>query len=143
MNKATLQRIYHGDVTFGKLTFEWLKGQPDIYTIEPKWDNNKTDTSCIPQGLYNVIPHDSEDHPNTYRLLATPDRFNILIHNGNYASKVGSHESDTLGCILVGFGMDKSVPMVTNSVKALDWMRDNIVGNFCIEIRNNLPPEAK
>ena len=140
MNKATLQRISHGDVTFGMLTFHWLPLQPAIYTIERGWHNNQTDISCIPQGLYNVTSHNTKARPNCYRLLSVPNRTGVLIHNGNYASKVGNHEPDTKGCILVGLGMDKKVPMVTSSVKALDWMRENIIGNWCIEVRNCLPP---
>lgn len=138
MNQATLQRFYHGDVTFGELKL-WFDHKP-IYTIERKWQNNEPDVSCIPQGLYNVIPHNSIDHPNTYELLYVPNRQNILIHTGNYANEViiGSkfHAPDTLGCLLVGLGYDKSVPMVKESVNALNFMRDNIVGNWCLEVLN-------
>ena len=144
MNKALLQRFYHNDVTFGRLTFEWLPQQPNIFTIELPLKDNKPLISCIPQGLYNVIPHNSKRFPNTWQLLNVPGREAILIHSGNYASDVMMgkelHKSDTQGCILPGLDYDKRAPMVKQSVKAMDWMRDNIKGNFCIEIRNNLPP---
>ncbi len=134
MNKAILQRFIHDKATFGKLTFTWLSNQPEIFTLELPFVNNQPNISCIPQGLYNIIPHNSTDHPDTYKLLSVPNRFNILIHNGNYLA-------DIKGCILVGFRIDRGVPMVCSSVKAMNWMRDNIKGNWCLEVRNNLPPE--
>ncbi len=147
MNKAVLQRFIHDEVTFGRLTFDWLSGHPEIFTIELPFKENKPLISCIPQGLYNVVPHNSDKFPHVFRLLNVPDRDAILIHVGNYATDVmigkELHKSDTHGCILVGFGMDKKAPMVKQSVKAMDWMRENIIGNFALEIRNNLPPEAK
>ncbi len=148
MNKATLQRFYHDKVTFGKLTFEWLPELPVIYTIEPAWHENKPLISCIPQGLYNVVPHNTKIKPNTFRLLNIPGRTGILIHEGNYACEVmigkSMHKVDTEGCILIGLDYDKKVPMLKQSVKALDLLRENIKGNWCIEIKNFSPkPEIK
>ncbi len=144
MNKATLQRFYHGEVTFGKLQLEWIPGHPDIYTIELPWNDNKSNISCIPQGLYNVVPHNTKERPRTFRLLNVPGRQGILIHIGNYATDImigkELHEKDTKGCILVGFDYDRKAPMVKSSAKAMNWLRDNIHENFALEIRFMLPP---
>lgn len=140
MNKAILQRFHHEGVTFGKLTFEWLPDHPTIYTIELPWRNNQEYISCIPQGLYNVVKHNTKSKPNTFRLLNVPGHKGILIHIGNYASDVRHGKdwkhSETEGCILVGFDYDPKVPMVKSSVKAMDWMREHIKGEWCVEVKN-------
>ncbi len=141
--KIILQREFAANdkVTFGKMKFDWLSEYPDIYTIELPWKNNQINISCIPQGLYNCIPHNSIDHPNTWRLLNVPNRESILIHIGNYATsyiKNGLEKSsDTKGCILPGFGLDEETPMVQNSTKAMKYLH-KIIGtdNFSIEIKN-------
>ena len=105
---------------------------------------NKPLISCIPQGLYNVVPHNSKKFPNTWQIMNVPGRTGILFHAGNYACTVEGrelHKSDTQGCIMPGLSFDRKVPMIKSSVKAMDWMRDNIKGNWCLEVRNNLPPE--
>lgn len=145
MNKATLQRFYHDKVTFGRLTFDWLPKLPIIYTLELPWLNNRNKISCIPQGLYNVTTHNSLDHPDTFEILCVPGRKNILLHIGNYACDVPLgkkiHKSDTQGCVLVGLGYDKTVPMLKRSADAMNILRDSIPGNWCVEVRNFLPPE--
>lgn len=145
MNKATLQRFYHDKVTIGKLILEWIPDQIPIFTIEPAWHNNKPLISCIPQGLYNIVPHHTKEKPYTFRLLNVPGRENILIHIGNYATDImigkEIHISETRGCILVGLDYDKKIPMLKSSVKAMDYLRNHINGNWCIEVRNMLPPE--
>jgi len=144
MNKATLQRFYHDKVTVGRLTFDWLPNLPIIYTLELPWDNNKPFVSCITQGLYNVTPHNTKDKPNTFEVLNVPGRAGILFHAGNYACNlmIGTElkHSETEGCILVGLGYDKIVPMLKNSVSAMELLNDNIKGNWCVEIRNLMPP---
>lgn len=146
MNKAILQRFYHGEVTFGRLNFEWISSHPEIYTIELPWRDNETGISCIPQGLYNIIPHNTKAHPNSFRFLNVPNREGILFHPFNFASDVRFGKdwkhSESEGCIAPGFDYDLKVPMLKNSVKAMDWMREYIKGNWCVEIRNNFAPEG-
>lgn len=137
MIKATLQRNKFSDlVTFGELRFD-NGAHPPIFTLELPFLNNIPDKSCIPQGLYNVIPYSSPKHPNVWEVLAVPDRKDILIHIGNYASKVNEHKSDTLGCILVGFGYTPSIPMLTRSTECVQFLRGYLKGmNFSLEISN-------
>lgn len=89
--------------------------------------------SCVPDGAYNLVPHDTEKHPNVWALVnPTLDVFHlpgdipagrsarsaILIHQGNTVT-------DTEGCILVGmrFGMMGGSHAVLESRKALDMLR--------------------
>lgn len=137
MNKRiTLQRFSNDKVTFGKMKLEWLPEHKDIYTIElPK--NNGEHGYCITQGLYNCIPHNSPNHPNTWEILNVPNRTSILIHQGNYACEVNGHGSDTEGCILPGLTINESTPMVGRSVDAMKYLHELIgTDNFSIEIKD-------
>ena len=137
MNKATLQRFSHDKVTFGKLHLDWASNHKDIYTIELPWLENKPNISCIPQGLYNVRQHNTVKYPNTFEVLAVPGREAILIHAGNYADVNENHKSDTQGCILIGLGIDESVPMITQSKAAMIYLRKLVGGNnFALEVKN-------
>lgn len=140
MKKITLQRFVHDKVTFGKLSLDWCK-HPDIYTIELPWNDNKKSISCIPQGLYNLIPYNSKKYPNVFKLLNVPGRSDILIHVGNYACEVtvgnGTFQTDTEGCILVGFGIEEGIPMITKSRAAMDFLRKAIGKDNCsIEVKD-------
>lgn len=129
MFTAILQRDYRANpnVTFGKLYLPWLKVQPDIYTIEPIWKDNQSNISCIPEGIYQCVPHNTDKHPDTWE-LEVKNRTSILIHPGNFASLVklqGNqiHSSDTQGCILVGFGIEENIPMITRSKEAMYYLQ--------------------
>ena len=143
MNKGTLQLFWDDKVTLWQLTL-WFE-HPKIYFIAPPWKNNESNISCIPQGLYNVTRHNSADHPNTFEILYVPNRTNILIHPGNYACDVtlgdDVHKSDSLGCFMPGFDYDRKVPMIKSSVKAMEYLLENIKENWCIEVRHLSPPE--
>lgn len=129
MIKATLQRFLHGEVTFGKLTFD-NGAHPDIYTLELPFKDNLPNISCIPQGLYNAVKYSSPAHPDVWEILNVPDRSAILMHVGNYAK-------DSKGCILLGFGINESTPMITRSNKCIEFLRKYLDGNnFSLEILN-------
>lgn len=128
MIKATLRRNKDSDkVTFGQLTFD-NGAHPPIYTLERAWNNNAPDNSCIPLGLYNVIPYSSMKHPDVWEVLNVPGRDYILMHNGNYSK-------DTLGCIVVGLTREITVPMVGRSDDCIDFLRGYLKKqNFSLEI---------
>lgn len=129
MKRITLERFVQNElVTFGKMHLEWVKDHPDIYTLELPWRNNERMISCVPRGIYNAIPHNSAKWPNTWQILTVPNRTAILIHVGNYVR-------NTDGCILPGFGIDESIPMVQRSGNAMRYLRQ-VIGkdNFSIEI---------
>lgn len=92
--------------TYGPLetrsTLFVMSGQEVAYrckSIELPDLNNQKKFSCIPEGIYDVVKHNSPKHGNCFHVLNVPDRDNILIHKGNYAS---GKQVDTLGCILPG-----------------------------------------
>ena len=63
------------------------------FTIEPPWLNNKKQVSCIPTGIYKVLPYKSKKFGDTLLIDNVPNRLGILIH-------VGNHVKNTKGCIL-------------------------------------------
>lgn len=97
-------------------TLGWLvAGTLKFATIERPWLLNTAGKggmpkqSCVPDGLYEVRPHDSDKFPGTY-ILDSPSvgvyaaalpanqafgRTAILIHSGNVVD-------DVIGCIAIG-----------------------------------------
>ena len=63
--------------------------------LEPELNDNKSSISCIPTGMYRVVPHESPRFGSTYLVKGVANRSFILFHSGNT-------ENDTEGCILVG-----------------------------------------
>jgi len=113
-------------VIFGKLTLTWLTSQPDIYTIVPY--------PAIPAGNYNLIGHNTDLHPNVWEIANVPNHTGILIHNGNFACDVTMgdgvlHKSDSQNCVLVGFGMNDTIPMITKSNLCLQYLR-TVLGTY-------------
>ena len=84
----------HG--TFGVLM---LRNRVFCWTLKLPWRNNQPSISCIPTGLYILVPRftwfGSAKHGPTYQVDAVPARSAILIHPGNV-------DEDSEGCILVG-----------------------------------------
>jgi hypothetical protein len=121
---------YHSDsiATLGILKLH--KNHDPIYTLELPWLDNKPDVSCIPTGVYSVIPYSSEKYPNVYEISLVEYRSNILMHIGNYSK-------DTKGCILVGQGIIPGTPMITNSRLAMENIRA-ILGKerFILKVRD-------
>lgn len=64
-------------------------------TLELPWQDNKTQISCIPEGSYQVVPHDSPHLGKCFKIMNVPGRSEILIHAGNTIA-------DTKGCVLIG-----------------------------------------
>lgn len=120
IKKIILQRDEPTElVVFGKMYLPWIKDAPDIYTIEP--------LRCIPKGIYALVGHNTEKFSNVWRLAKVPGFTGILIHAGNFASDALLrgiiHSSDSKGCILPGFDVDESVPMVSKSRAAIAYLR--------------------
>jgi len=64
-------------------------------TLELPFVMNAPFISCIPKGIYEVVPRNSLKYKNHYHILGVPDRDFILIHVGNF-----NHQTE--GCILIG-----------------------------------------
>lgn len=129
MMKLTLERTYDkAKPTYGEL---WCGGDMICQTFELPWWNNQHNISCIPEGTYEVIPHNTEDKPNTFELVDVPNREGILIHTGNTVR-------DTLGCILVGAheGELNGEPAILDSQSAMKLLRERLNGqSVTIEIK--------
>lgn len=109
-------------VVFGKLTMNWLKVQPDIYTVVPY--------PAIPAGIYPLIAHNTKKHKDVWQLGNVLGHSGILIHVGNYACDVIMHgkffERDSTNCILPGFGINEDVPMVLKSALSMEYLRTTL-----------------
>ena len=70
------------------------------YTLELAWNNNERGISCIPAGTYPVVfEYSPKFRRKLYELKNVPNRSEVKIHVGNYASGV---DRQIEGCILVG-----------------------------------------
>ena len=98
--KVIISRTYNKNETLGTLMI--MDGERPVYKckcIELPDNNNQQNTSCIPEGKYDVIKSTSTGRGDVFRLLEVPGRSGILIHIGNYAA---GNKVDTQGCILPG-----------------------------------------
>ena len=86
-----IERSYTPFGTLGRLSGLGL----NLSTIELPWRSNRVGESCIPQGAYRAICHDSPQHGDSLWLRGVTGRTEILIHVAN-----GPHQLD--GCIAPG-----------------------------------------
>jgi uncharacterized protein DUF5675 len=89
-----------------------------LFSIEPPWKDNEPDISCVPAGIYTLMPYNSPTHGPTWYLQNADDtiggagalRTYCELHSANWARQLE-------GCI--AFGLD-DVPMldpVSNTVE--------------------------
>lgn len=103
MRRADLVRLSSDDEgTLGVLRLPGADGDP-LRTIEPPWRDNLRNRSCIPAGLYDVLPHVSPRFGRCLLVSGVRERSHILFHAGNVGGdvEVGYH-THTLGCVLPG-----------------------------------------
>ena len=90
----------HG--TLGVFVARDLPGDP-IQIIEPPWRDNRRNRSCIPAGVYEVIPHVSPRFGRCLLVTDVPGRSHILFHVGNLGGDVEKgYRTHTAGCLLPG-----------------------------------------
>ncbi len=104
------------DGTFGSLV---LDNGEFMFTIEPELNDNKSNVSCIPTGMYKAVRHRSPTFGEVYLIKGVANRSNILIHSGNV-------EDNTQGCIILGItsGKLKEKKAVLNSRTAISILED-------------------
>ena len=123
-----------------------------LATIEKPWVEDglggKPYESCVPSGIYRLIPHTRPDGKEVLALInedlgvyyleeELPEeggRFLILFHIANWAK-------DVVGCVGPGVGKTQSAigPMVTSSKKAMKKIMDYVDGDDAeLEIREIL-----
>lgn len=149
INFTIARHLYGTDRTEGRILL------PEhgliLPTIERPWIPNPAGAgglpfkSCVPDGYYRLVPHNSPDHPNTYALvnealgvyhLGKPagqafGRVACLIHPANRAAEV-------VGCIAPGLtrGILKGEPAVLSSAAAMAKLRAILGrGENYVEIR--------
>jgi hypothetical protein len=78
----------------GAFVLEADDGTPLVegYTAENPWLNNRQNVSCIPEGVYRAILHDSPKFGRCLWVQDVPERTEILVH-------VANSQTDVLGCI--------------------------------------------
>lgn len=64
--------------------------------LEPQWNNNERNNSCINEGDYWVLKHKSPKYGWCFMIVGVIDRDYILFHWGNY-------RENTEGCSIVGY----------------------------------------
>lgn len=99
-----------------------------LYTIEPPWLNDQADQSCVPAGIYTLMPYNSPTHGPTWYLEnaelgvggAGAQRSYCELHSANWARQL-------LGCIAFGEGGQPMFDPLTNIVEpAVEQSRDAI-----------------
>jgi Family of unknown function (DUF5675) len=117
----TVYRQYAGtDCTSGYLA---VNGDIICYTLERPWNGNAPLISSIPAGTYSA--HVRYDHADAWRIELddVPDRPNVQIHVGNFVA-------NSVGCILVGSGLNASDPCtVTGSNAAYTKLKNLFYGS--------------
>lgn len=116
------------DCTIGVLSY----GNFQCFTLELKWNDNKQNISCIPEGVYQAFKRKSNKNGDVVELKGVPDRTYIQIHKGNFTYSIE-------GCILPGDGIkdidNDNVPDVTNSAKTLKRLLDILPNELEVEIK--------
>ena len=127
----TLTRKYGDMATTGTLTD--MAGSFTFYTVELPWADNHADQSCVPEGLYELVPYESPKHGPTWCLhnpslgiySGTPQgvvnfRAYCEIHAANWAEQL-------LGCIALGLEGQPTFDPITGRVEpAVEESRDAV-----------------
>lgn len=66
-----------------------------FHTLEPAWQLNKRNVSCIPQGVYKCVLRKSDKYDIHLHITGVKNRSLILIHFGNF-------RKNTKGCLIPG-----------------------------------------
>jgi hypothetical protein len=85
--------------------------------------------TSFPSGKYLCKPHGWEpgnpykyQYTRVWEITGIPKRGAMLFHIGNFIK-------NTRGCVLPGLGRNPATPMVTDSAKAIEIMREEIGQN--------------
>lgn len=101
-------------------------------TLEPQYNDNEENNSCIYAGDYIVEKHISPKYGECLKITDVFGRTDILIHWGNY-------RSNTLGCVLVGAEFadinKDGYKDITNSKKTFEKLMSLVDDKFDLFIR--------
>ena len=143
MSKLLLKTIEKDGATIGKLT--GVNGEDLGVTIERPWLDNEPNVSCVPAGIYRLIPHDSPKFGKTYELEnkeldvskcgRTKRTYCLFGHVGNTVE-------DVTGCVAFGWRviLGREHPFITDSrtstQRVLEYIKENEVTH--VEIQRDL-----
>ena len=145
MQRAILQRQHESDQgTLGLLSGA---GLAPVFVMEPPWRDNARNRSCIPAGLYEVVPHLSPRHRRCLLVTQVPGRSHILFHAGNLGGDTDrGWKTHTQGCLLPGLrrgrlsvgGRSQAAVLASRTAfrHLMDWARGR---PFVLEIN---PPSS-
>lgn len=94
LDRVSLTRfVYDPEHTLGLLRWRDFE---HAYTVEDGWRDNRPNVSCIPDGIYRVVPRRfNKGGYDAWEILDVPGRDQIKIHAANTAL-------DVQGCIAPG-----------------------------------------
>ena len=130
MRRAILRRLLADDHgTRGVLAGP---GLAPLHVMEPPWRDNRRSRSCIPEGVYRVVPYRSPRFRDCLLVTDVPGRSAILFHRGNIGGDVEKgFLSHTMGCLLPGLyrgvirvrGRDQAATLASAPAlrRLLDW----------------------
>ncbi len=113
--------------TFGTLCMDEM---PLCVTCEDPWNDNVSNISCIPKGIYQCRKFNGNKFKDVWEIVNVPNRSAILIHAGNTID-------DTHGCILIGRCFSKlgGLPAVLQSQDAMTELRTKLPDEFELVVR--------
>lgn len=133
MNITLKRTQFLANCTMGQIS---LTDGTVIYSLELPWKDNQKDISCVPPGVYNLIPYTSPKHDSTWYLENESlgvggngaERSFCEIHSANWASQLE-------GCIALGLQHSpmynpqegEIVPAVEDSMLAINRIK-NVLG---------------
>lgn len=113
-------RIFRSDE---KGRFGTIEVSDDLmfFSVEKPWKDNKPFESCIPEGDYQLVPHNSKKYGDVLAIVGGTvshykdpeyERYACLLHAANWPK-------DVEGCIGLGDNYIADKNMVTNSVQSM------------------------
>ncbi len=102
MKKYILKRRYFKHGTYSYLYRE--DGSEACCFVEREWCNNEPFKSCVPEGTYNLVPHQSPKYGDCYALDAPT--LGVTIHGPSTRTvclvHIANKPSELLGCMSPG-----------------------------------------
>lgn len=127
LRSLKINRKHYRKFTTGRVEFEGFY----CHSLELPWLNNKTDKSCIPNGIYLCRKIASPNHGRCFEICNVPERTLVRGHSANFTSEL-------LGCIAFGDSSDDinndGILDVTNSRNTFEKLMSKLPQEFWLEI---------
>lgn len=115
INLILTRTLFLANATSGKMI---LPTGETLFSIEQPWNNNLKDKSCVPVGLYDLMPYISPKHGYTWYLQnadlgvggAYEPRSYCELHSANWSEQLE-------GCIAFGLEGNPSFDPITKQIE--------------------------